>query len=114
MGDYFADLEKTVLGVIDEERLGQPQFVRCVAGTDYEGDLLPILEQIISITKIWFRGDPFKQIRRGESSGIYLTEMAIWDTGESSLITVMQDNKGLGTTMDLMFVGSRGTLYHKV
>ena len=54
MGDYFADLEKTVLGVIDEERLGQPQFVRCVAGTDYEGDLLPILEQIISITKIWF------------------------------------------------------------
>ena len=44
---------------------------------------------------------------------MYLTEMSTWDTGQGALITVSATGGNGSADIDLMVVGSRGTLYHR-
>ena len=44
---------------------------------------------------------------------MYLTEVSTWDTGQGALITVSASGGGGTADIDLMVVGSRGTLYHR-
>ena len=113
MPDHLEALRQVVQEAIDDERLGQPQFVRCVARAQDGGSLDSSLETLASMGESWLGGPPASSTRRGEGSGAYLTEMSTWDTGQGALITVSATG-GSGTAdIDLMVVGSRGTLYHR-
>ena len=113
MADHMEALQQVVQEAIDAERLGQPQFVRCVARAPEGGSLDSSLEALASMGESWLGGPASKRTRRGEGSGVYLTEVLTWDTGQGALITVSATG-GSGTAdIDLMVVGSRGTLYHR-
>lgn len=112
MADHLEALLQVVQEAIDDERLGQPQFVRCVARAP-GGSLDSSLETLAAMGESWLGGPASKSTRRGEGSGTYLTEMSTWDTGQGALLTVSATG-GSGTAdIDLMVVGSRGTLYHR-
>ena len=113
MPDHLEALQQVVQEAIDDERLGQPQFVRCVARAPDGGSLDLSLETLASMSESWLGGPPASSTRRGEGSGAYLAEMSTWNTGQGALITVSATG-GSGTAdIDLMVVGSRGTLYHR-
>ena len=113
MADHLEALQRVVQEAIDDERLGQPQFVRCVARAPDGGSLDSSLEALASMGESWLGGPPASSTRRGEGSGVYLTEMSTWDAGQGALITVSATGGGGTADIDLMVVGSRGTLYHR-
>ncbi len=113
MADHLEALQQVVQDAIDDERLGQPQFVRCVARAPDVRSLDSSLETLASMGDAWFGGPAATRTRRGEGSGAFLTEVSTWDKGQGALITVSATG-GSGTAdIDLMVVGSRGTLYHR-
>lgn len=113
-------LRKTVQEAIDQGRLGQPQFLRCIveAGNGEPPDRT--LKTILSLSRSWFGSCPVQHYRLG-ADGVYLTEMAKWAGGQAALITVHYKHIQLRKSdvpgadekqIDLMLIGSRGTLYH--
>ena len=106
-------LRRVVQEAIDTERLGQPQFMRCVARASDGGSLGSTVDALVSMGESWFGGPAATRTRRGEGSGVYLTEMSTWDTGQSAVVTVSASAGPTPAGIDLMVVGSRGTLYHQ-
>jgi hypothetical protein len=105
-------LSEVVQEAIGEERLGQPQFLRCLAQVpaDRLGDTI---DQWIALGETWFGSSVATRHRLGEGSGVYLTEMAKWETGQAALITVSSTGSNGAPAIDLMLIGSRGTIYHE-
>ena len=105
-------LSEVVQEAIGEERLGQPQFLRCLAqvSADCLGDAI---DEWIALGEAWFGSSVATRHRLGEGSGVYLTEMAKWETGQAALITVSSSGSNRTPAIDLMLIGSRGTIYHE-
>jgi hypothetical protein len=105
-------LSEVVQEAIGEERLGQPQFLRCLAqvSADCLGDAI---DEWIALGEAWFGSSVATRHRLGEGSGVYLTEMAKWETGQAALITVSSTGSNGTPAIDLMLIGSRGTIYHE-
>ena len=79
--DARGALQRVVQEAIDAERLGQPQFMRCVARAPEGGSLGSTLDALVSMGESWFGGPAATRTRRGEGSGVYLTEMSTWGHG---------------------------------
>ena len=105
-------LSEVVQEAIGEERLGQPQFLRCLAQVpaDRLGDAI---NEWIALGEAWFGSSVATRHRLGDGSGVYLTEMAKWETGQAALITVSSTGSNGAPAIDLMLIGSRGTIYHE-
>ena len=111
--DSRGALQRVVQEAIDTERLGQLQFMRCIARAPDGGSLGSVLDALVSMGESWFGSPAATQTRRGEGSGVYLTEMSTWETGQSAVVTVSASAGPTLAGIDLMVVGSRGTLYHQ-
>ena len=105
-------LSEVVQETIGEERLGQPQFLRCLVqvSADRLGDAI---NEWIALGEAWFGSSVATRHRLGDGSGVYLTEMAKWETGQAALITVSSTGSNGAPAIDLMLIGSRGTIYHE-
>ncbi len=105
-------LSEVVQEARGEERLGQPQFLRCLVqvSADRLGDAI---NEWIALGEAWFGSSVATRHRLGDGSGVYLTEMAKWETGQAALITVSSTGSNGAPAIDLMLIGSRGTIYHE-
>ena len=65
MADHLGALQQVVQEAIDDERLGQPQFVRCVARAQEGGSLDSSLEVLASMGESWFGAPAASRTRRG-------------------------------------------------
>jgi len=101
-------LSETIQEAIGEERLGQPQFLRCIAQVP-AARLGDAVDEWIALGETWFGSPVATRHRLGDGSGVYITEMAKWETGQAALVTVSDG----APSIDLMLIGSRGTLYHE-
>ena len=110
----LSPLSEVVQNAIEEERLGQPQFLRCIAKVPDSARLGDSVDEWIVLGETWFGSAVTTRHRLGEGSGIYITEIAKWETGQAALITVSSTRSDGGSAIDLMLIGSRGTLYHEV
>ena len=108
----LAALSETVEEAIGEERLGQPQFLRCIAQVP-AASLGEAVGEWIALGEAWFGSPVATRHRLGEGSGVYVTEMAKWETGQAALVTVSATGSDGAPAIDLMLIGSRGTLYHE-
>ena len=106
-------LRQVVQEAVDQERLGQPQFLRCIARSSDESDLARSLDEWIALGEAWFGAPVAQRHRIGQESGVHLTEMAKWATGQAALVTVSATISDGTPDIDLMLIGSRGTLYHE-
>jgi len=113
MADHLEALQNVVQDTIDQERLGQPQFIRCIARTTDDESLESTLNRLTFMGESWFGAPPIKRTRKGIESGFFVTEIQTWDTGQSALITVSKTISKGDSAVDLMLIGSRGTLYHQ-
>lgn len=110
-------LRETVQEAVDQGRLGRPQFLRCIVEAREGEPPDRTLETILALARIWFGSHPVQHYRLG-ANGVYLTEMARWAEGQAALITISCGHPLPGADLqeiaviDLMLVGSRGTLYH--
>jgi len=99
--------------VIDNGSLGAPKFMRCIARAGDPGQLSVSLGKLESLGEAWFGSRHVHSYRLGENTGLYLTEMLKWPDGQSALLTVSAGPTEGTLGLDLMLVGSRGTLYHE-
>ena len=108
----ISDLQDAVSVAIDQGRLGALQFMRCHALAQAPSELAAALNELESLAEAWFGFRPAQTYRLGEDSGVYITQMSKWDGGQGAIITVSLDLEG-APRIDLMLIGSRGTLYHQ-
>ena len=108
----LAQVREVVTEVIDEGRLGVARFLRCHAVTADPGLLDSSLAALTSLGDSWFGSRPTRTHRLGEGSGLYLTEMLTWDGGQGAICTVSVGSYP-EPRLDLLLVGSKGSLYHQ-
>ena len=113
MAPNISALRKVVQETIDEGRLGEPKFLRCVALAPGSDELESALGELVSLGEAWFGSPPVQRYRLGEGSGLYLTEMLKWAEGQSASVTASAAPSRGTSSLDLMLVGSKGTLYHE-
>lgn len=106
-------LRATVRETIDQQRLGTPRFLRCIARAGDREQLEATLDDLASLGESWFGSQPAQRHRLGADSRLYLTELLKWPEGQGALLTVSSAAGGL-PRFDLMLIGSRGTLYHEM
>ena len=107
----FQALRDTIQNAIDEGRIGTPQFFRCIATMPAEVGFRSVLDELKSLANGFFGGSSSLSHEMG-SEGVYNTEMLKWPQGQSAIITVSRAMSGKFPNLDLMLIGSRGTLYH--
>ena len=112
-GKTLSALRNTVAEVIEQGRLGTPQFLRCIARAGDSKQLDSSLNELLALGEVWFGSRPVQRYRLGEDSGIYVTEMVKWPQGQGAVLTVSSAPSGDSKRLDLMLVGSKGTLYHE-
>ena len=105
-------LRSVVQDAIDQGRIGFPRFLRCMARAEGGDRLAPLLEELVSLGDGWFGSPSTHRYRLGEDGGAYLTELIKWPDGQSAVVTVSLASSSGAQSLDLMLVGSRGTLYH--
>ena len=108
----LANLREVVEGVMDEGRLGAARFFRCHAVTPDAGLLDSTLSALGALGEAWFGDGPSRTHRLGDGSGRYLTEMRTWDGGQGAIVTVSVGSYP-EPRLDLLLVGSKGSLYHQ-
>ena len=109
--DHLERLRGVVQQAIDEGSLGAPRYLRCVAAVPAEGGLEDAAGGLGDLASAWFGSEPSQRYTLGGSGAVYVTEMRQWPLGQGAIITVSRSQSA--STLDLMLVGSRGTLYHE-
>ncbi len=108
------NLKNTIKNVVDEGRLGDPKFLRCVLQvSDDIKSLRSSLELLEEMAEFFF-GETFaKRHRIGTKYSSYIGEILRWNGGQGALIVVNVSQSVSQKYLDLMLVGSKGTLYHE-
>lgn len=108
----LAQIREVVAGVVDEGSLGAARFLRCHAVTPDAGQIDAALSSLGILGEAWFGAAPARARRLGEGSGLYMTEMLTWDGGQGAIVTVSVGSHP-EPRLDLLLVGSKGSLYHQ-
>ncbi len=106
-------LQNAVSQAINEGRVGSPRFLRCIAHESEPGELENSLSELVSLADVWFNSAPAQRFRMSDDAQTYLTEMLKWPRGEGALLIVTSAPSNGTPGLDLMLVGSRGTVYHQ-
>ena len=109
--DYLERLRGVVQQAIDEGSLGAPRYLRCVAAVPAGNGLEDAAGGLSDLASAWFGSEPSQRYTLGGSEAVYVTDMQQWPLGQGAIITVSRSQSG--PKLDLMLVGSRGTLYHE-
>ncbi len=111
--EYLERLRGVVQAAIDAGSLGSPRYLRCVAGVPPNGVLEDAAGGLGELASAWFGSEPRRRYRLSGAGAVYLTEMQEWPLGQGAIITVSRSASPGGSKLDLMLIGSRGTLYHE-
>ena len=103
-------LRSVVQTAIDEGRLGVLKFVRSIATVTEAGELEDAVASLTSLAEAWFASAPTRRYRMDSALHVYITEMVSWGEGQGAVVTATVA-PGSAPTLDLIVVGSRGTLY---
>ena len=109
--NYLESLRGVVQASIDEGSLGVPRYLRCVAAVAAGDGLEDAVGELAGLASAWFGSEPGSRYTLGGSGSVYLTEMQQWPMGQGAIITVSRSQSD--SKLDLMLIGSRGTLYHE-
>ncbi len=107
----LTQLRKVVEQAITQGRLGRPQFLRCIAQAadpDRPGQTLTAL---VSLVESWFGAPVVRRFDLESDSKVSLTQMLKWPGGQAALITISAQHAVGDCELDLMLIGSRGTVY---
>ena len=103
-------LRSVVQTAIDEGRLGVPGFVRSIARVTETRKLEDAVAGLISMAEAWFGSTSERRYRMDPTPHVHLTEMVSWGEGQGAVVTAAVA-PGSTPALDLIVVGSRGTLY---
>ena len=103
-------LDQAVRQVIDEGRVGRPSFARCVSRVD-AASLEDEMTELISLATGWFGGPASDSFPQRDDGGTYRTQMLKWPAGQGALLIVSTVPVLRGPHLDVMLVGSKGTIY---
>ncbi len=108
----YSALDRAVREAVDRERIGRPSFVRCVAIAP-DGETDATFDSLLSLTEGWLGGAPDERTRQGGAGQSHVFELLKWPGGEGGLIMVSESPSVGAPALDLMVIGSRGTIYHQ-
>ena len=98
---------------INQGALGIPRYLRCIISISSEDGLEAVLVELTQIAGAWFGSGPCSCYRLGCEESTHITEMQKWSEGQGALLTATHSPTAIGPRLDLMLIGSRGTLYHE-
>lgn len=107
-------LQDVVQQALEQERLGAPRFLRCMANVSNPRLLQDALNKLTTLSEVWFGSYPTRRHIVGRVEAVYHSEILVWNTGQSALLAVSLASLDHSSELDLMLIGSRGTLYHEV
>ena len=101
-------LHSAIQTAIDEGRVGRPQFLRCIVSVGDSGKIDSALRELMGLASDIFGSESIQSHSQGDPD-VYRSEMLKWQGSQGALLIV---NAGV-PYVDLMLLGSRGTLYHE-
>lgn len=107
-------LRGTVQAAIDQGRLGEPRFLRCIAHADSAPALKDSLAELVALGEGWFGSPAAERHRVGDGGDVYVSEMLKWAGGQGAVLSVTAAPSLGFPSFDLMLIGSRGALYHEM
>ena len=107
------ELQLAVRRAIDDGSLGVPRFARFVAYSPLSGLTTITANRLAAISESWFGKPCAKRSTRRDPTGVSVTDLLKWPDGQGALIVVSCTPQETGASIDLMFLGSRGVLYHE-
>ena len=113
MDSHMFALRDVVHEAIDEGRLGTPKFLRCIKQVADGDQLESAFDELVSLAVDWFGSEPVARHKARDDPQACLAEMLKWDQGQGALVIVASAPRDQTAHIDLMLVGSRGTLYHE-
>ncbi len=106
-------LQEAVQRAIDDGSLGEPRFARFVAHSPLPGLVSMTANRLIDMAESWFGAPHLERSTRRDSAEVSVIELLKWPGGQGALVIVSASPPSSGGHIDLMFIGSRGTLYHE-
>ena len=105
-------LEKSVQSVIDEDRIGNPVFLRCVLNIASEASsLLQPAAEIVALSNGWMPSQPQSIYAQGDVDATQVTVMVKYADGQMAVLSINRVDTETG--IDIMLVGNKGVIYHE-
>ena len=109
----LSNLRVVVQDAIDKKQLGGAKFLRCVRHGVEAGDVDAALGELRSLAGQWFGAEPVQEHMTADDKGVARTMMLKWPAGQGAILTVSTVASSNPASIDMVLVGSRGTLYHE-
>lgn len=107
----ISELKKVVQEAILEGRIGRPSFMRCVASTEDPAQLTSVMNDLTSLTEVWFGALHSSTYSPVTEESILRTTLLKWSDGRGALITASVDSSAT-CDLNMMLIGSNGALYY--
>lgn len=108
----ISELQKVVQDAILEGRIGRPSFMRCVASTEDPAKLTSVMNELTSLSEVWFGALHSSIYSPVTEESIFRTTLLKWSDGRGALITVSVVSSAT-SDLNIMLIGSSGTLYYE-
>ena len=105
------ELQKIVQDAILEGRIGRPSFMRCVASTEDPAQLTSVMDDLTSLTEVWFGALHSTIYSPVTEESIFRTALLKWSDGRGALITASVVSSA-ASDLNIMLIGSSGALYY--
>lgn len=104
-----SSLDRAIRQAIDEGRIGRPKFIRCIS-TVGVSLLETEMAELTSLVTGWFGAQEVDSFSQGDGEASS-TRISKWADGQGSLLIVSTVPVLRGPTLDVMVVGSNGSIY---
>jgi len=108
---FIENLNAASLNCINNGDIGIPKFVRYITTVNRSEDFEKYAKLIENFSRSSFSKKEIQNVNISDDS-TYITKLLKWNTGEAALLTVSIDKINLNKIIDLLIIGSKGSIYH--
>ena len=107
-------LQQAVQSVIDKGRIGSPVFLRCMLQIPIdEEDIAQATAGLAALANTWMPSSPEQIYVQQSADATQSTAMIEYSGGQTATISVNRVPPDTETSIDLILMGNKGTIYHE-
>ncbi len=107
-------LQQSVQSVINEGRIGSPVFLRCMLQISIkEENIAQATAALAALANTWMPSSPEQIYVQKSVDAIQATAMIKYSGGQTATISVNCIPPDTESSVDLILIGNKGTIYHE-
>ena len=107
-------LQQSVQSVINEGRIGSPVFLRCMLQIPIKGEsIAQVIAALAALANTWMPSSPEQIYVQESADAIQSTAMIQYSGGQTATVSVNCIPPDTETSVDLILIGNKGTIYHE-